>query len=130
MSLASLISRRPFSWLFAGLIAVLLGVVSAGCSSSDEASGAIGERKLRITTTTNFITDMVREVGGERVEVTGLMGPGVDPHLYKASAADVRALRDADVIFFGGLQLEGKMDDLLRQLGESQTTKAGRSGCT
>jgi manganese/zinc/iron transport system substrate-binding protein len=52
------------------------------------------------------------------------MGAGVDPHLYKASAGDVAELRDADVIFYAGLQLEGKMADLLEELGERQTTQA------
>jgi manganese/zinc/iron transport system substrate-binding protein len=52
------------------------------------------------------------------------MGPGVDPHLYKASAGDVAKLREADVIVYGGLQLEGKMADLLDELGERQTTLA------
>jgi manganese/zinc/iron transport system substrate-binding protein len=77
-----------------------------------------------VTTTTNFITDTVRQIGGDRVEVSGLMGPGVDPHLYKASASDVGKLREADVIVYGGLQLEGKMADLLEQLEERQTTLA------
>lgn len=64
----------------------------------------IGDRPVRVTTTTtNFITDTVQRIGGARVQVTGLMGPGVDPHLYRASAGDVAALRGADVIFYGGL---------------------------
>jgi manganese/zinc/iron transport system substrate-binding protein len=108
------------------LVALLLAAVAlAACGSGDDgdASG-VADRKVKVTTTTNFITDTVRRIGGDRVEVTGLMGPGVDPHLYKASAGDVSTLRDADVIVYGGLQLEGKMADLLDQLGESQTTVA------
>ena len=106
-------------------VALALAAGTAGCGASAESSAAaIEDRKVHVTTTTNFITDTVRQIGGERVEVTGLMGPGVDPHLYKASAEDVRTLREADVIFYGGLQLEGKMADLLDQLAERQTTKA------
>lgn len=56
-----------------------------------------------------MIADLVRNVGGDRVEVTALMGPGVDPHLYKPSASDVDLLNDADIIFYGGLHLEGRM---------------------
>ena len=96
----------------------------AGCGGAAEDAGEVADRKVRVTTTTNFITDTVKEIGGDRVEVTGLMGPGVDPHLYKASADDVRTLRDADVIFYGGLQLEGKMAELLEELAERQPTKA------
>ena len=103
----------------------LLLLVLAGCSEqSSSASGPVGDRKVRVATTTNFITDTVRRIGGDRVEVTGLMGPGVDPHLYKASARDVRTLREADVIVYGGLALEGKMADLLDELAERQTTVA------
>lgn len=96
----------------------------SGCGAAAEKTGDVADRKVRVTTTTNFITDTVKQIGGDRVEVTGLMGPGVDPHLYKASADDVRALRDADVIFYGGLQLEGKMSELLSELAERQPTKA------
>ncbi|AFZ69652.1 metal ABC transporter solute-binding protein, Zn/Mn family [Deinococcus peraridilitoris] len=71
--------------------------------------------KVKVTTTVNMISDLVQNVGGNRVEVTGLMGPGVDPHLYKASAKDVRALQDAHLIVYNGLHLEGKMVDLLER---------------
>ncbi len=119
-------ARRP-SALFLYALLALVAVVSAGCGSEgggEAAASDIGDRRVKVTTTTNFITDTVRQIGGDRVEVTGLMGPGVDPHLYKASAGDVRSLRDADVIFYGGLQLEGKMADLLDKLEETQTTVA------
>lgn len=71
--------------------------------------------KVKVTTTINMISDLVHNVGGSRVQVTGLMGPGVDPHLYKASARDVRALQDAHLIIYNGLHLEGKMVDLLER---------------
>ncbi|MDN5747664.1 MAG: zinc ABC transporter substrate-binding protein [Pseudonocardia sp.] len=111
--------RRLFAALAVGLVAL------TGCTST-AASGdePIGDRPVRVTTTTNFITDTVAQIGGDNVEVTGLMGPGVDPHLYRASAGDVQSLRDADVIFYGGLQLEGRMGDLLEELAATQTTKA------
>ena len=103
----------------------LLTVLLAACSAPAPAGSApIGERTIRVTTTTNFITDTVARIGGDRVEVTGLMGPGVDPHLYRASADDVRALREADVIFYGGLSLEGRMADLFEELGERQPVQA------
>lgn len=107
--------------------AVLLALVAlllAGCAAAAPDEAPIGERQVRVTTTTNFLTDTVARIGGERVAVTGLMGPGVDPHLYRASADDVRALRDADVVLYGGLNLEGKMGELLDQLGERQRVAA------
>ncbi|GIV61395.1 MAG: manganese transporter [Rhodothermaceae bacterium] len=63
-----------------------------------------------------MIADLVRNVGGDRVEVTGLMGPGVDPHLYKASEGDVMRMASADVIFYNGLHLEGKMSEIFEQM--------------
>lgn len=107
----------------AGLLA-LTGCVAAPASGTEP----IGHRRVRVTTTTNFLTDTVSRIGGDRVEVTGLMGPGVDPHLYRASAGDVQALRGADVIFSCGLQLEGRMGELLAELGERQLTRAVTDG--
>ncbi len=94
----------------------------AGCSNLGDPNGTSdsGGGEVKVVTTTNFITDTVRQVGGSRVSVDALMGPGVDPHLYKASAGDVTALREADIIFYGGLYLEAKMEEVLREIGESK----------
>ncbi len=72
--------------------------------------------KIRVTTTTTMLTDLVKTIGGDKVEVTGLMGEGVDPHLYSASAGDIEKLANADVIVYGGLHLEGKMTDVFEKL--------------
>ena len=74
------------------------------------------ETKVRVTTTVTMLTDLVKNIGGDRVQAVGLMGPGVDPHLYKAAASDVSKLQNADVIFYVGLLLEGKMQDLFTQM--------------
>jgi manganese/zinc/iron transport system substrate-binding protein len=81
---------------------------------------AAPEKKIKVTTTVTMVTDLVQQVGGERVEVQGLMGPGVDPHLYKASAADGLKFQEADVIFYSGLLLEGKMQDVLLNLARKK----------
>lgn len=75
--------------------------------------------KLRVVTTTTMITDMAKEIGGEKVEVIGLMGAGVDPHLYKATEGDVEKLMTADVIVYNGLHLEGKLTDIFEKMTES-----------
>ena len=100
--------------LFLSLI-LLLGTLAA-CGGGNGNSGDISKRKVQVTTTVGMITDIVRQVGGDRVVVTGLMGPGVDPHLYKPSAGDVTKLESADIIFYGGLELEGRMTDTLVKL--------------
>jgi manganese/zinc/iron transport system substrate-binding protein len=89
---------------------VLVACVFLGFSASASASA---ESRYTIVTTIGMIEDVAREVAGDRAEVIGLMGPGVDPHLYKPTRSDVRRLMNADVIFYNGLLLEGKMTDTL-----------------
>jgi manganese/zinc/iron transport system substrate-binding protein len=78
------------------------------------------DKKIKVTTTVTMVADLARNVGGDRVEVEALMGPGVDPHLYKAAASDVTKLQQADVIFYSGLLLEGKMQDIFGKLARSK----------
>ncbi len=73
--------------------------------------------KLNIVTTTTMITDMVGIIGDDKINLEGLMGSGVDPHLYKASESDVSKLVNADVIFYNGLHLEGKLEDVFKKIG-------------
>jgi manganese/zinc/iron transport system substrate-binding protein len=63
-----------------------------------------------------MLTDIVRNVAGERAEVVGLMKEGVDPHLYKPTRNDVRQLLDADLVFYCGLLLEGRLIDSLESV--------------
>jgi len=93
------------------------------------ATGCAGERKsrsgpVRVTCTIGMIGDAVQNIGGEHVAVTGLMGPGVDPHLYKASEGDIAKLGEADLILYNGLNLEGKMGDLLVRMSRNHATVA------
>jgi manganese/zinc/iron transport system substrate-binding protein len=78
------------------------------------------DKKLRVAATVTMVADLARQVGRERVEVDALMGPGVDPHLYKAAASDITKLQQADVIFYSGLLLEGKMQDIFAKLARSK----------
>lgn len=79
---------------------------------------------LNVVTTTGQLGDAVANVGGAHVTVTPLMGPGVDPHLYVASAGDVDRLQAADVIFYNGLFLEAQMENVLEQLATRKTVVA------
>ncbi|MFC0214237.1 metal ABC transporter solute-binding protein, Zn/Mn family [Paenibacillus chartarius] len=108
-------------------VLVLAGVfLLASCGAAPTASNAGG--KLKVTTTIGMITDIVKEVGGEHVEVTGIMKAGVDPHLYKASEGDIGKLDRADVIFYNGLHLEGKMVEIFEKMSKSKKTVAVSSG--
>jgi manganese/zinc/iron transport system substrate-binding protein len=73
-------------------------------------------RKIRIVATTGMIQDAVSNIAGEHADVVALMGPGVDPHLYKATHGDLERLTDADVVFYNGLHLEGKMGEVFEKL--------------
>ena len=74
---------------------------------------------LNVVTTTGMVADLVRTVGGDRVKVSQLMGEGVDPHLYKATRSDMGAMLGADVVFYNGLLLEGKLSDALVRIATS-----------
>ncbi len=78
--------------------------------------------KLNIVTTTSMITDLVKNIAGDQINLQGLMGSGVDPHLYKASEGDVSKLANADLIFYNGLHLEGKLVEVFEKM-HSQKTK-------
>lgn len=80
---------------------------------------AAGSGVLDVVATTGMVGDVVAHVGGDRVNVQTLMGPGVDPHLYKPTSADAGRLAKADVIFYNGLMLEGRMTDLFERLAAS-----------
>lgn len=75
---------------------------------------------IPVVATTTLVADLVTQVGGDRVAVEALMGPGVDPHLYKASARDVTRLSRAEAVFYSGLFLEGRMEDLFKRLANSR----------
>lgn len=81
---------------------------------------ASAAQKIRVAATTSMVADLARSVGGDRVQVDALMGPGVDPHLYKATAADVLKLQRAQIIFYNGLLLEGKMQELFNQMARKK----------
>lgn len=82
------------------------------------AGGAKPNVRPKIVTTTGMIGDMVRRIAGPQYDIVTLMGPGVDPHLYKASQGDLMHLESADIIFFNGLHLEGKMAEVLERFAK------------
>jgi len=117
-----------------GMIRVVMGMMLLGVaacngpssgagSTSEERSQAFrfrGEPPIQAVATVGMVADALREVGGPRVEVTQIMGSGVDPHMYKMTRDDVQVILDADILFCVGLMLEGKMLDALARIGRSQ----------
>jgi manganese/zinc/iron transport system substrate-binding protein len=110
------------------LTAVVLALVGCGKQAVGRVDPNIGDREIRVVTTTGMVTDIVENVGGERVAVEGLMGPGVDPHLYKATEGDVIRLADADVVFYNGLHLEAKLAEVFERMGGRVRTVAVTDG--
>ncbi|GAA5027583.1 manganese transporter [Marivirga lumbricoides] len=90
------------------------------CSKSDEKNN----EKLNIVCTTGMIADAVKNIVKNQANVEALMGPGVDPHLYKATHGDLLKLQDADIIVYNGLFLEGKMGDILNKLSKKKNVVA------
>ena len=100
-----------------GLV-IALALLFTGCGRPATLSPVdFAGRQIRVVTTVGMITDIVRVVGGERVQVKGLMGPGVDPHLYKATEGNLITLADADLVFYNGLHLEAKMGEVFERMG-------------
>ncbi|WP_273834527.1 metal ABC transporter solute-binding protein, Zn/Mn family [Guptibacillus sedimenti] len=106
-------------WIGYLLGASLFLLILAGCSSEADKQS---EGKIKVTTTIGQIGDIAKNVGKEHVAVDSLMGPGIDPHLYKASQGDINKLSQADIIFYNGLHLEGKMGDIFAKMKEDKPT--------
>jgi len=96
----------------------------ARSAKAGPSSAALGGSRPRVVCTIGMIRDAAERIAGDRVEVVGLMGEGVDPHLYKASPGDVRLLSEARLVLYNGLNLEGKLGDLLVRLARRTPTVA------
>lgn len=100
-------------------IVLLTAMLVLGCANNKKDNG-----KLNVVVTTTILTDLVKNIGGDLINLQGLMGAGVDPHLYKASEGDVSKLFNADVIFYNGLHLEGKLVAIFEKMEAEKTTVA------
>lgn len=109
---------------------IVLGIGSvillSACNSTTEegAKGSDSNDSIQIITTISQIGEPIQNIGGDRVEVESLMGPGVDPHLYEATQGDITTLQNAEIVFYNGLHLEGNMIEIFSKLKESKTTLA------
>lgn len=106
------------------LVLLFLGFLFS-CTSREQAEHA---GRINVLATTGMIADAVKNIAGDSATVVALMGPGVDPHLYKASQGDLRRLMDAEIIFYNGLHLEGKMTEVLENLEQQKPVVAVSGG--
>lgn len=108
--------KKYMKYIIGLLVAI---IILAGCNSTNEPedSGEMTEDgSIQVLTTTTMITDLVEIIGGEQVEVNGLMGPGIDPHSYRVTPSDITALEAADVVVYNGMNLEGQMGEIFGEL--------------
>lgn len=115
--------KRTVRPLLAVLLLPLLLILGA-CGGNNETASDTGEATLNIVTTTGMITDIAQNIAGDHAQVDGLMGAGIDPHLYVASESDVTLLQEANIIFHNGLFLEAQMETIFEQLAERKTVVA------
>lgn len=108
--------ETKMSWRIVGsaFAAVALAVAPVGCNGRDGPPKFEGT-PVRVTCTTTIVADVVARVGGDRVKIETLMGPGLDPHKHIPSSGDRKKMDDAHLVFFNGLHLEGKMADLFEK---------------
>ncbi|PKL36359.1 manganese transporter [Candidatus Peregrinibacteria bacterium HGW-Peregrinibacteria-1] len=100
------------------LVVLVASFALLGCAPSSSDGDVLGDEKVEVVATVGMLADMVKNVGGERVEVKALMGANVDPHAYQPTAGDMRAMQRADVVFYVGLHLEGKMVDVFESMAK------------
>lgn len=100
------------------LTIILISIFAlVSCQNKSESSQNVEAKdKIKVVTTTTMLADMVEQIAKDKAEVVSLMGPGIDPHLYKASAGDYTKMQEADLVVYNGLYLEGKMSDVLEEL--------------
>jgi len=82
----------------------------------------VAHSRLRVVATTGMIGDAVSVIAGDRVDLYTMMGPGVDPHLYKATSGDIDRLHRADIVFYNGLHLEAKLSEVFHQMAAATPT--------
>ena len=115
-------TKRKILILAAIALIVVFGLIGAITSDRVKQTPTNSDNRLNIVATTTMLSDLVVAIGGDQVKATALMGPGIDPHLYQASAGDVTKMQGADIIVYNGLHLEGKMGEIFASL-----SKSGRS---
>lgn len=104
-------------------IAILLLLCFSTCTQEEKSADS-----LYLVATTGMIKDAIENIAKEKANVFGMMGPGVDPHLYKPTPKDLTELRKADIVFYNGLHLEGKMGEVFEQLAKQKPVFAIADG--
>ncbi|MBV7327247.1 zinc ABC transporter substrate-binding protein [Chloroflexi bacterium TSY] len=95
-------------------IIIIFAFIISACSTVSSATNDLG--KLNVVATTGQVADALANIGGEAINLTGLLGPGVDPHLYVPTESNVATFGAADLIVYNGLHLEAQMLRVFEQM--------------
>lgn len=108
-------------------LAIATAALAAGCAGDDRPRAGAGDQRLRVVATTTQVQDFARQVGGDRVEVTGILDVSAEAHGYEPTPSDAEAVADADLVVFNGAGLDAWLGDLLAQAGaEAPRVEAAR----
>ncbi|WP_151734057.1 metal ABC transporter solute-binding protein, Zn/Mn family [Paenibacillus tengchongensis] len=109
-----------------GAAVLTLMLLTTACAQGNGGNSAAGggEGRIQVVTTIAQIAEPVSVIGGDKVQVDSLMGPGVDPHLYTATQGDIAKLSGADLILYSGLHLEGQMSEVFTEIGKTRPAVA------
>lgn len=126
--LSRIFHRLPIAMVFVTLLSMFVGCgeqpAKPTAGPSPNGGEGKGSQRITVVATTGMIADLARTIASDRAEVLALMGEGVDPHLYKPSPGDIRKLTAADCVLYNGLHLEGRMGEVLENLGKKKVVAA------
>lgn len=108
----------------------LLGALAAGLILAQAPVAATAQEKLPVVASFSILGDFVKEVGGDRVALTTLVGPNGDAHVYSPTPADAKAMAGAKLIVVNGLKFEGWMTRLIKSSGAKATVATATTGIT
>lgn len=102
-------------------IIIFFAAILFSCTPSSEKTS---DSSLHVVATTGMLYDIVVNIARDKMTAEAIMGPGVDPHLYKATQGDLSKLKKADLIVYNGILLEGKMSEILKKMGKQKPVVA------
>jgi len=108
--------RQRYRWL--AVTALMLGLLISGCDSTNrKPTDSAQSNKPKVVSTSTIITDWTEQVGGDEIQLKGILKPGADPHVYEPVPVDSQALEEADLILYNGYNLEPGLIKLMNSAG-------------
>jgi ABC-type Zn uptake system ZnuABC Zn-binding protein ZnuA len=108
-------------------LAVIFGVILSGCGTKENKTTS---GKIRAVSSITIINDIVRNIGGDKVEAVSICGVGIDPHTYKPKPNDPRTVSECDIVFINGLALEHWIEEMVHNAGGNKKVVTVTEGIT